>query len=541
MIDTGNSYFIIMLGGVALFLYGMTIASQSLEKLMANKISNLMSRLAQNRFTAIVVGISLTTLLQSSGAVTSMLVSLGSAQVITLKQVMGVIIGTAIGSTLTVQLISLDISQYSLPLFSIAFFIYFQTKKNPVKNFCLVVMGFALLFLGLKMISVSSHHFMENPLLRGFFEDLRENPFYSLLVSTIVCALIHSSAATIGIAMGLASVNAISMYDAMIWVYGANIGTTFTAILAAVGSNYIGRQVAWAHFFYKTLSVAIFYFLTTPFIELLKQIDTNAVRMIANGHLVFNILSAVIFYPFIEIGSNLIEKLIPQNEKEKFGTDFLNLNNYQSTALAISYANREIMRMADMVLGMITDSIKLFESSDTTLLESIKDRDNKVDFLYRETKMFLLNHVNKSSQQVQQSIMNMIMFLSDLERAADAIDINIVTMAIKKYALKLEFAAEDWEEIKAMHSHVVKVSSMAINAYQTKELSDEAIKLKRELSRIEITFREHHIGRLNQQNRDSINCSSIHLDLLSEYRRVVSLLCNHAYNDKHKEERTKEA
>lgn len=535
MIDTGNSYFMVMLGGVALFLYGMTLASGSLEKLMANRISNLMSRLAQNRFTAIVVGISLTTLLQSSGAVTSMLVGLGSAQVITLKQVMGVIIGTAIGSTLTVQLISLDISQYSLPLFSIAFFVYFQTKKNPVKNFCLVVMGFALLFLGLKMISVSSHHFMENPLLRGFFQDLRENPFYSLLVSTIFCALIHSSAATIGIAMSLASVNAISLYDAMIWVYGANIGTTFTAILAAMGSNYVGRQVAWAHFFYKTLSVAIFYFLTPYFLEVLKTVDDSASRIIANGHLIFNLLSAVIFFPFVEWGSNLIEKLIPQSEQEKFGTQFLGLNNYQSSALAISYANREIMRLADLVLSMINDSIRLFEVSDTTLLESIKERDNKVDFLYRETKMFLLNHVNKSSSQVQQSIMNMIMFLSDLERAADAIDINIVTLAIKKYALKLEFSPEDWEEVKIMHGHVVKVAALAINSYQAKELGVEAIRLKRELAKLEITFRENHIGRLNRQIRDSINTSSIHLDLLSEYRRIVSLLCNHAYTDKERE------
>ena len=222
--------------------------------------------------------------------------------------------------------------------------------------------------------------------------------------------------------------------------------------------------------------------------------------------------------------------MIPQSTNEKFGAEFLGQNNYQSSALAISYANREIMRLADMVLGMVTDSIRLFEVADTTLLESIKERDNKVDFLYRETKMFLLDHVNKSGQKVQQSIMNMIMFLSDLERAADAIDINIVALAIKKYALKLEFSPEDWEEVKIMHGHVVKVASMAVNSYQTKELSDEAIKLKRELTKIEITFRENHISRLNRGIRDSINTSSIHLDLLSEYRRIVSLLCNHAYN-----------
>lgn len=531
MADLGNSYFVLLLGGVSFFLYGMTLASQSLEKLMAHRISLLMSKLSQSKVLAIVVGISLTTLLQSSGAVTSMLVGLGSARVITLRQVMGVIIGTAIGSTLTVQLISLDFTQYAMPIFIVAFMIYFQSRKPGIKNFALVLMGFSMLFMGIKMMSLSSNHFAANPMLKDFFQSLRENPWYSLLGSTIFCAIVHSSAVTIGLAMSLASVQAISMYDAMIWVYGANIGTTFTAIMAAVGSNYIGRQVAWAHFFYKMLSVALFYFFTQDFILFLQAFGSSENRMLANAHLVFNVLSAIIFYPFINQGANLIEKLFPKTPGDQFGTEYVNMNNYQSAALAISYANREIMRTADIVLSMIQDSAKLFEVPDTVLIESIKERDNKVDFLYRETKMFLLDHANKSSTAVHQNIMNMIMFISDLERAADAIDINIIALAIKKNALRLEFSHEGWEEIKQMHTQVVKVASMAINSYNTRELCPEAIQLKRELTKMEIGLRENHISRLNRGMRDSINTSSIHLDLLSEYRRIASLLCNHAYNN----------
>lgn len=530
MIELGNSFFVLLLSGVALFLYGMNLASQSLEKLMAGRITQLMTRLSSNRFLAIVSGISMTTLMQSSGAVTSMLVGLGSARVITLRQVMGVIIGTAIGSTLTVQFMSLDIAQFALPSFAVAFAFYFRAKKPGVKHVSLAVMGFSFLFIGLKMISLASHHFAANPLLQEFFQGVRDNPVYSLLVSIIFCALVQSSAVTIGLAMGLFSAGAITLYDAMLWVYGANIGTTATALVAAAGGNSVGKQVAWAHFFYKTLSVALFYPFTNYFLSALQQFDMSGPRLVANSHLVFNLVSAAIFFPFIDRAAALIERLFPKSPSETFGTEFVNLNNYQSSALAVSYAHREIMRTADIVLSMIRDSIKLFETNDNALFESIKERDNRVDFLYREVKMFLLDHANKSATGVHQNIMNMIMFLSDLERAADAIDINIIALAIKKNALKLEFSEEGWSEIRELHAQVVRAALTAINSYQEKELGPEAITMKRDLAKLEIQLRENHIGRLNRGMMNSINTSSIHLDLLSEYRRIASLLCNHAYS-----------
>jgi phosphate:Na+ symporter len=531
MVDFQNGQFVVLMGGVALFMYGMTLASQALEKLMASRITRLMNRLSESQFLAIVVGISLTTLLQSSGAVTSMLVGLGSAKVINLPQVMGVIIGTAIGSTITVQIISFNLSQFAIPVFIFAFTVYFMAKKPGIKNIALVGMGFALLFMGLAMISNAAHYYAENPQIKEALRTLQENPHYSLIVSMLFCALVHSSAVTIGIAMGLAQAGAITLNDALFWVYGANIGTTSTALIAAVGSNHVGKQVAWAHFFYKVMSVAIF--LVQPvheaFIGFLAQTGSMTSRTIANGHLFFNLISAAIFFPFIKTGAKFIEKLFPKNPKDDFTAEYLALNNYQSSALATSYANREILRTADIVLSMIQDSIKLFESNDPTLIESIKERDNKVDFLYRETKMFLLDHANKSNAVVHQNVMSMIMFLSDLERAADSIDINILTLSIKKSALKLEFSREGWEEIRLLHAQVLKVANMSIASFTNRDLCEEVIKLKRELGREEIHLRESHIGRLNKGLRESINTSSIHLDLLSEYKRIAGLLCSHAY------------
>ncbi len=518
-----------MIGGMALFLLGMTMASQSLEKLMAKKISQILNKLSESPLIAIFVGILLTTLLQSSGAVTSMLVSLGSARVINLQQVMGVIIGTAIGSTLTVQLISFNLNHYGLPIFSVAFLFYFLSKKNAVKNVAQVFMGFGLIFFGLSFMSSAAHFFAQLPELATAFQHLRTHSIISFVISMVFCSLIQSSAVTIGLVMSLASAGVISISDGLIWVYGANIGTTSTAILAAANSNHIGKQVAWSHFFYKVVSVLLFYPFSDFFISQIEFFQTSPSRSIANAHFFFNLISAAIFFPFIKWGAMMMEKLFPKNLSEEFGTEYLKLNNYKSSSLAISYGEREIMRAADIVLSMIKDSIKLFSNYNIPLVDSIKERDNRVDFLYREIKMFLLEHANNGSSEVNQKIMDMIMFLSDLERAADSIDINLITLSSKKSALKLEFSQDGWVELKNMHEQIMKVSSMAINAFHTRELCDEAIKLKRDLAKIEMTFREKHIGRLNRGIRDSINTSSIHLDVLSEYRRIASLLVSHAY------------
>ena len=529
MLDFQNSYFVILLAGVSLFLYGSSMASSSLEKLLATNITHLMNKVSSSQFLSISVGVVLTTILQSSGAVTSMLVGLGTARVIKLPQVMGIIIGTAIGSTLTVQLISFDLSQYALPMFILGFSVFFLTKKRAIKNIATVLMGFALIFVGLKMISTSAHYFAQLEILSEFLQSIRDNPFYSFSAAMIFCAFVQSSAVTIGIAMSLASAGVITVQDALLWVYGANIGTTSTALFASVGSNYIGKQVAWAHFFYKAVGVLIFYPFTAYFIDFVNLFHSSAPRTIANAHFFFNIGSALIFFPFIKKGAELIEKMFPKAANDEFGAEFLTMNTYQNSSLAISYAQREIMRMADIVLNMIKDSVHLFETDDPMLVQSIKDRDNQVDFLYREIKMFLLDHANKSNTVVHQNIMNMIMFISDLERAADSIDINIRTLAIKKHALKLEFSPQGLLEIQEMQQQVVKVASMGINAYDNPQMCEVAIQLKRDLAKLEIGYRENHISRLNQGLRESINTSSIHLDLLSEYRRIASLLCNHAY------------
>jgi len=532
MLDLQVSSFTLLMGGVAIFMYGMTIASQSLEKLMAQRLTRLFAQLKDNQFLAVGVGISLTTILQSSGAVTSMLVGLGTARVINLQQVMGVIIGTAVGATLTVQIMSLNLGEYSLPTLFFSFMIWLVSKKPEVKNIMLAIIGFSFLFLGLSFISSGAKGIANEELLRHSLEQLSNHDLLNFAIAAIFCAFVHSSAVTIGLAMSLSQANVITIEQAMYWVYGANVGTTSTALLAAANSNHIGRQVAWAHFFYKAISAFIFLF--APFnaalIWIVGNFTSDPFRGIANAHLWFNVISAILFFPFIKKGAHLIESWFPKDSKDEFSSEFLKLNNYSSPALAVAYAQREVLRVADIVTSMIKDSIQLFERFDPIMVESIRERDRRVDFLYREIKHFLLEHANRNPTGVEKHIMSLITFLTDIERAADAIDINLVQLAIKKHNLKLLFSDEGGKEIRLMYDQCLKTASLAINAYSEKDLCQEAITQKRELAKLEIELREHHIERLHKGMKETINTSSIHIDTLSEYRRIGSLLSSHAYS-----------
>jgi phosphate:Na+ symporter len=521
----------VLLAGIAFFMYGMSLASDYLQRLMANRVRHLMNRLADRHIIAIVVGILLTVLLQSSGAVTSMLVGLGSAGVVTLAQVMGVIIGTAVGTTITVQIISFNIAQYGLGCFIFSFVVFFTANRRIVKNIAGVFMGFGLIFFGLELMSQATQYFKSVPILMDGISYLRKEPFIAFLVTTAITAFVHSSAVVIGIAMTLAQSDLITVYDAMFWVYGANVGTTATGLMAAIGANYVGRQVAWAHTFYKVVTVAICAIATGPIVEFIELFNENKVRDIANGHTLLNIIGAIMFYPFITTGAEIIRKMFPPNESEReFGTKFLRSDAARSPSVAYAQAVRESLRMGDIVVSMVRDSIRLFESEDPELIEDLHKRDNKVDLLFREIKTFLVRAPEKEGP-INQQVFELLSFVTDLEGAADIVEKSIVDLAEKKNRLKVEFSEAGWGEIKEVHQLVLDLISQSLSCFQLHDasLADNVIEAKRSLRKKEREFREHHLERLNKGLKATINTSSIHLDLLGDYRRIAGLFTNHAY------------
>jgi phosphate:Na+ symporter len=343
--------------------------------------------------------------------------------------------------------------------------------------------------------------------------------------------MVQSSAVVIGLAMTLAQTHLIGIDDAMYWIYGANIGTTATALLASVGTNYVGRQVAWAHFFYKVGSVLIFLGFSKAFADWMLVVDPIESRAIANAHTIFNVISAIIYLPFLSIGVKWVERMFPPREDEKeFGTKYINKESRVAFTIAFAQSTREALRMGDIVLSMVQDSIKLFESINPDLIEDLHARDNKVDILFREIKAFLVRFSDESGH-LNAQVLELLAFITDLENAADIVDKNLVELSEKKQALQLEFSHQGWIELQELHRTVCETLTAALSCVQVQDrsLATEVIAKKRQLRGLERKMRESHLERLNRGLRESINTSSIHLELLSDWRRIASLFSNQAY------------
>ena len=388
-----HSSIIMTIAGVAFFVFGISIASENLQKLAANRIRALLGTLSRRPVFGVGFGVLLTIILQSSGAVTSMLVGLGSARVITLAQVMSLVLGAAVGTTLTVQLLSFNVAQYGLPIFAISFFTYFLSRRRLVRNAMGAAMGFGMLFWGLDLVTMGTEGLSHLQTFGDFLQILRANPFYSLVVAAILTALVQSSAVTIGLAMTLAAHGMVDVHDTIYWIFGANIGTTATAILASAGSNYVGRQVAWAHCFYKVAGVLLF----LPFTHFLVRFIAfgEPARDVANINTVYNFLAALIFFPFVRRGSQMIEQLFPPSEAEReYSVKYLNKDDWQNPSVVAAHAERELLRMADIVINMIGESLSLFRAENPDLVQSMRRRDDHVDLLARELNLYLAKNLD---------------------------------------------------------------------------------------------------------------------------------------------------
>ncbi len=530
MFEQTHSSVVILFGGVAFFIFGLNLASDALQRLAANRVRDLIAKLSSRPILGIVLGIALTLIFQSSGAVTSMLVGLGSAGVISLVQVMGVILGTAIGSTLTVQILSFDIARYGLPIFVIGFFIYFLSKNTTLKTSMMAFSGFGLIFWGLEMIRMGTQALQGYSLFSTVLSALMENPFYTILVTAIFTAVVHSSAVTIGIAMTLVTQGSIDLHHSIYWIFGANIGTTGIALLASAGSNSVGKQVAWAHCFHKLASVILFFPVSQIFVDLISS--GALARDVANMNTGYNVIAAIIFFPGINYGAKFIKGLFPPTPEETaFSTEHLNKENWESPSVVIARAEREILRMGDLVTKMLADSLNLFRKDDPEFFTKMRRADDQVDLLSRELSLYLAKHLENAPPHFHKQMIRQLNVVADFESAADVVENQLLELAMKKHKLKLEFSKEGWVDLEELLVAVRQVAEMSLVCFQNQDqdLAARVVFHKRNIRRLEEKMRENHITRLVRGRPESINTSSIHLDVLGEYRRLVGLMSNHVY------------
>jgi phosphate:Na+ symporter len=525
--------FISLFGGILLLLYGIKLLNDGLQNATSSKIRSLLRSLTSNRLAAVGAGAFITGLIQSSSATSVMLVGFVSAGLMSFRQTLAVILGADIGATLTVQLIAFHVYEYSVLLIGAGLSFVFFTKKPFTKNLGQGILGLGFVFLSLKIMTDAMTPLQGNELFRQVFVALTETPFIGILLSAGVTALIHSSAATMGIALALAKSGLITLHAAVYIILGANIGTCSTALIASLRAPAEARRVAWAHVLFKVFGVILFLPFLAPFQSLVTYTASDLIRQIANANTLFNVIMAILFLPFIGLFSKLIVKLVPEKgEEKKFGPLYLDDHVLGTPALALGQATREALRESDIVREMLIDAVKVFQSDDLPTISAIKNKDNLIDLLDRHIRLYLTrlssSHVSESQSR---RVMTVLEIARNLESIGDIIDRNIMPLAMKRISKGLTFSQEGMDEIVSFHKKVLENFDTAIAAFASndRDLADRVLRNKEEVGLMERELVQAHLDRLRKGFRESIDTSHIHLDIIGNLARINSLITHIIY------------
>jgi phosphate:Na+ symporter len=516
-----------LFGGMALLLYGIQLAGESLGRAAGGRLRGLLTGLSRNRVTAVASGAAVTAIIQSSSATTVMLIGFVAANLMTFRQTLGIILGADIGTTFTVQLIAFRITDYALLLVGVGFTIIFVSGRRSFRDFGQAVLGFGLIFLGLKLILDGVAPLRTNPLASELIASVADNAAMTLLVAAVFSAIVHSSAATIGLSLALATEGLLDLSGAVAIVLGANIGTCATALTAAIGASAEAKRVAVAHIAFKLLGAALVFPFIEPFTALVARTAAEPARQIANAHTLFNFGISLVFLPFTPLAARTIEALVPEDETgdNPFRTRYLDGRALDQPALALGQATREALRMADVVQGMFRDVAPVFATDDQELLEAVERRDDQVDFLEREIKLFLAR-LDRSAMgpELARKEISLISIIGNLENIGDIIDKNLMELARKKLYHGRRFSDAGWAEILGFHGMVSKNLERAIAAFAANDraLAQEVLDQRPVMRQRERELRESHLERLRRGLAESLETSEIHLDILTNLKRISS-------------------
>jgi phosphate:Na+ symporter len=519
-------------GGLAIFLHGLTLARDGLQTLAGDKLRSILFALSSNRVVGLVSGAVVTTIVQSSTAVTVMLVGFAASSLMSLPQAMAIVLGADIGTTITVQLIAFRLSRYALGVVALGFALRFSSRARRPRYAGKAILGFGLLFFGMTLMGDATAPLRGSQAFLSVLQHLASEPLAGLAVGAALTVLMQGSAPTIGLLIALASAGSMHLAAAMPLVLGANLGSTVLPIVAAAGQPAAGKRVAFAHAVFKLLGVAGCLPFLGDFTRIVASTTHGEARQIANAHTLFNVLNALAFLPLVGVSARLLSRFYaPREEAERFGPRYLDPRAVESPALALGNAQRELMRMADIVADMVKGCIRPFQQDDLHVAAEVEGLDDRVDILDREIRLYLarLSQESMTREQAERQ-MELISLSNDLENVGDIVNRNVLVLARKKVSRGLAFSKEGWAELVDFHGKVCENFDLALVAYSSgdEEIVRKVLHHRERLVEIEESLREKHIARLNQGLRESIETSSVHLDLLANLRLVNDQIGNMA-------------
>ena len=449
-----------LFGGLALFLYGMQMMSTGLEAAAGNKMKSILEKLTSNRIKGVLVGAGITAVIQSSSATTVMVVGFVNSGLMTLKQAVWVIMGANIGTTITGQLIALDIGAIA-PIFAIAGVAAMMfVKSERVHHISSIFAGLGVLFMGMDMMGAAMEPLQDSEAFINLMTQF-SNPLLGILVGAVFTAIIQSSSASVGILQALAATGMIPLSSAVYVLFGQNIGTCITAVLAAIGTKVNARRTTVIHLMFNIIGTTIFTIIcmVTPYVHLIESLTPgDPVAQIANAHTIFNIVTTLLLLPFGTYMAKAATHILPDSKKEddeelrlKYIRPFESSYAIGHSAVAVSQVRDEVGRMLDMVSKNIDDAFSILISYDEKRRKKIAEREEYIDFLNKGISEYIVSLMtSEKSMSDSIQINGYYVIISNLERIGDhAVNLAGYADDMKKWDQQFsENVLEELDEMK---------------------------------------------------------------------------------------------
>lgn len=537
-----------LIAGLGLFLYGMKLMSDGLEKAAGARLRNILEICTKNQFIGMVVGILFTAVVQSSSATTVLVVSFVNAGLLNLMQATGVILGANIGTTVTAQLIAFNLSAVAPVFLMLGVCMVMFVKKPMVKRIGEVVLGFGMLFFGMSIMSGSMDSLRSSEQVMHLIASM-DNPLLGVLVGFVITAIVQSSSATVGIVLVMASQGLIPLNICFYIILGCNMGSCVSALLASIGSKKTAKRAAWIHFLVNIFgSFAIFVILLLfegqikDFIVAISGGNTQQIvdgasrtvaRQVANTHLIFKVFQVAICYPFTRFIVKLATMIVPGEDKKVDNMHLEYINDHASfqTTTAVPKAINEIVRMAQITFHNLTTALSGLLTKDENQIAEVYETEKAINYLNREITNYLVS-ANQHSLPIddRKALASLFHVVNDIERIGDHAE-NVADFAKQMIEDKLQFSEEAVDEIQQVSVVVQKLLTYSIEMFEKRSRKhlDEILEFENSVDTMEHQFQQNHVVRLTKNECDA-ETGMIFSDLLSNLERVADHGTNIAFS-----------
>ena len=527
-------------GGLALFLFGMEQMSDALKSVAGERMKDILARLTGNRLMGLVTGATVTAIIQSSSVTTVMLVGFVSAGLMSLSQAIGVILGADIGTTITAQIVAFKVTEYALALVAAGFLLVFTAGNGRLRQYGQLCMGLGLIFFGMGVMSEAMKPLRSYEpfiaLMRGV-----ESPWIGILVATVFTGVVQSSSATMGVVIALALQGLITLEAGIALALGANIGTTVTAGLAAIGKPREAVRVAVAHVGFKVLGVLLVVWFIPDLADLVRAVSPVAdaglagadrlaaetPRQIANAHTVFNVGIALLFLPFAAPFARFCEWLVPDRplsgEEAVVRPRYLDETLLDTPALALDRVRMELVHMGEHVGRMLDEILPAIYSGERVWLDAVRARDESVDRLHAAIIEYLAGvSRNELSESQTRHFIKLMEAVNNLENIGDVVERDLVGLGHKLIDEQVTISAGTRRVLQDIHAAVARSVQAAIRAVSQNSAEDAhaVTAMKEEINRLIDSAELHQAKRLVAAEPRRVPAYTIEVDIIEKLKRI---------------------